>query len=91
MIEQKGMTFDFCYSFSFSSSLFFLGGKRKGEKNIQSRGQKSCLSVRSFLTYKTGLSYLAYIGIAAALDSNSMRKTKQIAKAVSQKSHSEKK
>ena len=35
LIKQKGMTFDheFCYSFSFSSSLFFLGGKRKGEKN----------------------------------------------------------
>ena len=25
----------------------FLGGKRKGEKNSQSRGQKSCLSARS--------------------------------------------
>ena len=25
----------------------FLGGKRKGEKNNQSRGQKSCLSVLS--------------------------------------------
>ena len=39
-IEQKGMTFDhdFCYSFYFSSSLF-LGGKRKGEINNQSRGQ----------------------------------------------------
>ena len=37
-IDQKGMNFDhdFCYSFSFSSSLFFLGGKRKGEKNNQS-------------------------------------------------------
>ena len=45
MIEQKGMTFDhhFCDSFSFSSHLF-LGGKRKGEDNNQSRGQKSCLS-----------------------------------------------
>ena len=34
MIELKGMTFDhsFCYSFSFSSSLFFIGGKRKGER-----------------------------------------------------------
>ena len=32
LIEQKGMTFyhDFCYSFTFSSSLF-LGGKRKGK------------------------------------------------------------
>ena len=49
-IEQKGMTFDhdFWYSFSFSSSLFFLGGKIKGEKNDQSRGQKSCLSAGSF-------------------------------------------
>ena len=26
----------------------FLGGKRKGEKNNQSRGQKSCLSARSY-------------------------------------------
>ena len=35
--------------------LFFfpllLGGKRKGEKNNQSRGQKSCLSARSFPSY----------------------------------------
>ena len=47
-IKQKGMTFEynFYYSFSFSSSLFFLGGKRKGEKNKQS--QKSCLSARSY-------------------------------------------
>jgi len=51
-IEQKGMTFDqdFCYSFSFfSSSLFFLGGKRKGEENNKSLGQKSFLSARSIL------------------------------------------
>ena len=50
-IEQKGLTFvhDFCYSFTFSSTLFFLGGKRNGEKNNQSRGQKACLSARSFL------------------------------------------
>ena len=35
MIDQKGMTFDhdFCYSFSFSSSLFFYGGREK-EKRI---------------------------------------------------------
>ena len=33
-IEQKGMTFehDFCYSFSFSSSLFFLEGREKGKR-----------------------------------------------------------
>ena len=39
------MTFDqtFCYSFSFSSPIF-LGGKRKGGKNNQSRGQKAYLS-----------------------------------------------
>ena len=44
-IEQKGMTFDhdFCYSFSFS---LIVGGKRKGENNNKSRGQKSCLSAR---------------------------------------------
>ena len=32
-IEQKGMTFDhdFCYSFSFSSSLFFKEGREKGK------------------------------------------------------------
>ena len=40
---------DFCYSFSFSSSLFFLGEKRKGEKNNQSRGLNSFLSARSYL------------------------------------------
>ena len=52
-IEQKGMTFDhdFFYSFSYSSSLFFLGGKRKGEENILSRGQKACLSNRLFLNW----------------------------------------
>ena len=40
-----GMTFDhdFCYSFFFN---LYLGEKRKGEKNNQSRGQMSCLSVR---------------------------------------------
>ena len=43
------MTFDhdFCNSFTFSSSLFFLGGKIKGEKNNQSLGKKSCLSAPS--------------------------------------------
>ena len=48
--EQKGRTFDhdFCYSFSFSSSLF-LGGKRKVEENNLSQGQKACLSARLFL------------------------------------------
>ena len=48
-IEQKVMTFDhdFCYLFSFSSSLFILGGRRKGEENNQSRNQKSCHSARS--------------------------------------------
>ena len=48
MIEQKGMTFDydFCYSFSFLLSSF-LRGKRKGKENNHSRGQKSCLSARS--------------------------------------------
>ena len=51
MIEQIDMTFAkyFWYLFSFSSSLLFLGGKRKGKKNNQSRGQKSCLSARSQL------------------------------------------
>ena len=56
-IEQKGMTLDhvFCYSFSFSSSLLILGGKRKREKNNQSRDQKSCLCDRSYLMFtKTG-------------------------------------
>ena len=46
MIEQKGMTFEkdaFYYPFLLP---LFLGGKRKEEKNNQSRGQKSCLSAR---------------------------------------------
>ena len=44
------MNFDLFYSsFSFSSSLFFSGGKWKGEENNQSRDQKSCLSARSIL------------------------------------------
>ena len=51
VIEQKGMTFDhdFCYSFSFSSSLSFYEGRERG-KNTQSRGfkyPKECLSSRS--------------------------------------------
>ena len=29
----------------------FLGGKRKGKENNQSRGQKSCLSARSIIWY----------------------------------------
>ena len=41
MIEQKGMTFIMIIA------ILFLGGKRKGEKNNQSRSQQSCLSARS--------------------------------------------
>ena len=50
-MEQKGMTFDhdFCYFIIFFFFPLFLGGKRKGENNNQSRGQKSCLSARSVL------------------------------------------
>ena len=48
LIKRKAMTFDhdFCFLFSFSSSLFFLGRNRKGEENNQSRGQKSYFSAR---------------------------------------------
>ena len=55
-IEQKGITFDrdFWYSFSSSSSIYFLG-KRKGEKNNESRGQTSCISARSFTVLKYGI------------------------------------
>ena len=47
------MTFDrdFCYFILFSLPSF-LGGKRKGGKNKQSRGEKSCLSARSLKRYK---------------------------------------
>ena len=47
-IDQKGIVFfyDFANLFSFSSSLFLVG-KRKGEKNNQSRGKKQCPSARS--------------------------------------------
>ena len=43
------MTFDhdFCYFILLFYSLFFTGGKKKGEKNNQSRGQKAYLSARS--------------------------------------------
>ena len=36
-IEQKGMTFDhdFCYSFSLSSSQFFLEGREKGKRKTK--------------------------------------------------------
>ena len=51
MIEQKGMTFDheFCYFILlvFFSLFIRWEEKRPGEKNNQSRRQKSCLSARS--------------------------------------------
>ena len=58
-IEQKGMPFDhdFCYSFSFLSPSF-LGGKRKGEMNNQSRGQNSYLSARSYFIPPSNTSFL---------------------------------
>jgi hypothetical protein len=44
----------------------FLGGKRKGEENNQSRGQKSCLSARSKMcvmwTELFAFRYFFYIG-----------------------------
>ena len=43
-IEKKGMTF--ITIFDIHSSPLFLRGKRKGEKNNQSRGQKSFLSAQ---------------------------------------------
>ena len=65
LIKQKGMTFDhdFCYSFSFYSSLF-LGGKRKEEKNNRSRGQKSYLSARSHFLLLVNILKYGSIGIA---------------------------
>ena len=55
-IEQKGMTWyhDFWYSFSLSSSLFFLGEKSKGEEDNQRLDFKSCLSARSVKTWLLG-------------------------------------
>ena len=58
-IEQKGMTFDheFCNLLSFSASLFFKGGERKGENNNQSRGQSHaflidiCKNIELFYNY----------------------------------------
>ena len=52
-IDKKGMTFDrdFCY-FILLSLPSFLGGKRKGETNNQSRGKNSWLSARSLKRYK---------------------------------------
>ena len=52
MIEQKGMTFD--HYFSIHSPFLLpsiLGRKRKWVNNNQSRGQKSCLSARSYKMY----------------------------------------
>jgi len=48
---EKGMTFDhdICYSYSPFLLPSFLGGKRKGEENNKSLGQKSFLSARSIL------------------------------------------
>ena len=44
------MTFDhdFCKFIPLFFFPLFSGGKRKGEKNNQSRGQKSCLTARSY-------------------------------------------
>ena len=48
-IEQKGMTFDqdFGYSFPIFSSLLKNEGKRKGEWSSKNCDQKLCLSARS--------------------------------------------
>ena len=48
-IEQKGITFDhdFDYSFPLFSSLLKKSGKKKRRMNKQSRGKKACLSARS--------------------------------------------
>ena len=46
-IEQKCMTFDHDFFFSFSLSSSLSEGRERWEKNNQSRGQKSCLSARS--------------------------------------------
>ena len=48
-IEQKGMTYNFAIYSPLLLPTFFKGGMRKGEKNNQSRGQKSILSARSFI------------------------------------------
>ena len=49
LIEQKSMTFDhdFCYSFPLFSPLLKKRGKKKRRMNSKNRGQKSCLSARS--------------------------------------------
>ena len=55
-IEQKGITFDHDYKYSSPFLLHsFFGGKRKGEKNNESRSQKSFLSARSFTVLKYGI------------------------------------
>ena len=50
LTRLKGMTFDhdFCLFILLFFFPLFLRGKRKGKKNNQRRGQKSCLSVWSF-------------------------------------------
>ena len=60
-IEQKGMTFDndFCYSFTFSSSIYFQEGREK-EKRITKVVVKShaFLLDRKVVSNKIGLQYL---------------------------------
>ena len=54
LIDQKSMTLALVTILLIHSHflrLSFLGGKRKGEKNNQSHGQKSCLSTRSYLLH----------------------------------------
>ena len=54
-IEQKGMTFDhnFGYSFPLFSSLLKKRGNKKRRMNRKIRDQKSCLSARSFFNTQT--------------------------------------
>ena len=49
--ERHDLKSRFCYSFSFFFSPLFLGEKRKGDKNNQSRNFKWCLSARSFVLH----------------------------------------
>ena len=49
LIEQKGMTYD--HDFAIYSPI--KGGKREGEGNNQSRGQKPCLSAQSIVFPKS--------------------------------------
>ena len=64
MIEQKGMTFDhdFCYSFSFYSSLFFMREEKRGKPTSWSKVMPFC-SIISHLRTPMNIGVMNYFSL----------------------------